>query len=65
MTDASIRRERPYRWSRAEYDRAVEAGVFEADARAELLEGNRNPAGQPSPASIARVRAGVRPSSRA
>ena len=40
MTDASIHRERPYRWSRAEYDRAVEAGVFEADARAELLEGN-------------------------
>lgn len=39
MADAGIHHERPYRWSRAEYDRAVEAGVFAADAQAELLEG--------------------------
>ena len=29
MADATIRH---YRWSRAEYDRAVEAGVFDPDA---------------------------------
>ena len=29
-----------YRLSRAEYDRAVEAGVFEADARLELIDGD-------------------------
>ena len=29
----------PYRLSRAEYDRAVEAGVFEPDARLELIDG--------------------------
>ena len=28
-----------YRWSRAEYDRAIEAGVFGPDARLELIEG--------------------------
>ena len=28
-----------YRWSRAEYDRAIEAGVFGPDARLELVEG--------------------------
>ena len=28
-----------HRWSRAEYDRAVEAGVFGPDARLELIEG--------------------------
>ena len=39
MPDASIHQEKPYRWSRAEYDRAVEAGAFDPDARAELLEG--------------------------
>lgn len=40
MADASIHTEPPYRWSRAEYDRAVEAGAFDPDARAELLEGH-------------------------
>ena len=40
MPDASIHQEQPYRWSRAEFDRAVEAGVFDPDARAELLEGH-------------------------
>ena len=40
MAEASIHTtEQPYRWSRAEYDRAVDAGAFDADARAELLEG--------------------------
>ncbi len=39
MPDANIHQEQPYRWSRAEYDRAVEAGAFDPDARAELLEG--------------------------
>ena len=28
-----------YRWSRAEYDRAIDAGVFGPDARLELIEG--------------------------
>ena len=28
-----------YRWSRAEYDRAVDAGVFDPEARVELIEG--------------------------
>jgi Uma2 family endonuclease len=28
-----------HRWSRAEYDRAIEAGVFGPDARLELIEG--------------------------
>ena len=36
MADATIRH---YRWSRAEYDRAVEAGVFDPDARLELIDG--------------------------
>ena len=30
---------RPYRWSRTEYDRAVDAGVFVPDARLELVDG--------------------------
>ena len=30
---------RHHRWSRAEYDRAVEAGVFTSDARLELIDG--------------------------
>ena len=29
-----------YRLSRVEYDRAVEAGVFEADAKLELIDGD-------------------------
>ena len=29
-----------YRLSRVEYDRAVEAGAFEPDARLELIDGN-------------------------
>ena len=40
MADASIHTEQSYRWSRSEYDRAVEAGAFAPDARAELLEGH-------------------------
>ena len=31
--------DRPYRWSRTEYDRAVDAGVFVPDARLELVDG--------------------------
>ena len=31
---------RPYRLSRVEYDRAVEAGAFEPDAKLELIDGN-------------------------
>ena len=31
-----------YRLSRVEYDRAVEAGAFEPDARLELIDGNLN-----------------------
>ena len=37
MSDVSICH---YRLSRVEYDRAVEAGVFEADARLELIDGD-------------------------
>ncbi len=37
MSDATIRH---YRLSRAEYDRAVEAGVFDPDARLELIDGD-------------------------
>ncbi len=37
MSDVSICH---YRLSRVEYDRAVEAGVFEADARLELVDGD-------------------------
>ena len=33
---------RPYRLSRVEYDRAVEAGAFEPDARLELIDGDLN-----------------------
>lgn len=29
----------PHHWSRAAYDRAIEAGVFDPDARLELVEG--------------------------
>ena len=31
-----------YRLSRVEYDRAVEAGAFEPDARLELIDGDLN-----------------------
>ena len=37
MSDVSICH---YRLSRVEYDRAVEAGVFEADAKLELIDGD-------------------------
>ena len=37
VSDVSIR---PYRLSRVEYDRAVEAGAFEPDAKLELIDGN-------------------------
>jgi len=33
---------RPYRLSRIEYDRAVEAGAFEPDAKLELIDGDLN-----------------------
>ena len=36
MRDATVD---SHRWSRAEYDRAAEAGVFSADVRLELIDG--------------------------
>ena len=39
MSDLAIRH---YRLSRVEYDRAVEAGAFEPDARLELIDGDLN-----------------------
>ena len=38
-SDVSIR---PYRLRRVEYDRAVEAGAFEPDAKLELIDGDLN-----------------------
>ncbi|MBK1633616.1 hypothetical protein CKO31_23295 [Thiohalocapsa halophila] len=38
VADHQARRE-PHRWSRAEYERMAEAGVFEPSARLELIDG--------------------------
>ena len=52
------------RWTRAEYDRLIELGVFQSDERLELLDGwlvLREPQGTGHSAAIRRVLAVLRP----
>lgn len=63
MTSAVVPPPRPRRWTRVEYERLIELGIFRADERLELLDGQlvvREPQGSRHAGTIRRVIAELR-----
>src|SRR5258708_23096914 len=63
MTSTIVPPPRTRRWTRLEYERLIELGVFRADERLELLDGQlvvREPQGSRHAGTIRRVIAGLR-----